>query len=235
MRKILIVDDDNENRSVICEIVGGGQYQPIGVSSGREALQVAVREQPDLVLLDVNMPEMNGFEVCKRLRGQPATRQIPVIMLTTVSNTDSKIEGLSLGADDYITKPFHSKELIARITARLRRGEIVKKEASEIELGNLKIDPKSCQVWVNGQSVKLTQIEFELLRYFVGHPNEVVDRNRLLGDLWPDAVVTNRTVDTHVANLRKKIYGFNQPFETIYGAGYILKTAPQQQATLGNA
>jgi len=165
----------------------------------------------------VNMPEMDGFEVCRRLREQPGTRQIPIVMLTTASSLDSRVKGLDLGADDYITKPFQVRELVARIHARLRRHETDRKAETSLELGNLKLDSKSFQVWVNQESVKLTRIEFELLRYFV-------DRQKLLGDLWPDAVVTNRTVDTHVANLRKKIRGFSYPLETIYGSGYILKT-----------
>ena len=145
-------------------------------------------------------------------------------MLTTASSLDSRVKGLDLGADDYITKPFQVRELVARIHARLRRLEQDRKAESAVVLGNLKLDSKSFQVWVNEESVKLTRIEFELLRYFLEHPNQVVDRQKLLGDLWPDAVVTNRTVDTHVANLRKKIKGFSYPLETIYGSGYILKT-----------
>lgn len=223
MKKVLVVDDDQENLQLVADMLRA-EFQPLMSSSGREGLLVAVREQPDLILLDVNMPEMDGFEVCKRLREQPSTRQIPIVMLTTASSLDSRVKGLDLGADDYITKPFQVRELVARIHARLRRHEQARKADSTLEVGNLKLDSKSFQVWVNSASVKLTRIEFELLRYFIEHPNEVVDRQKLLGDLWPDAVVTNRTVDTHMANLRKKIKGFSYGLETIYGSGYILKT-----------
>jgi DNA-binding response OmpR family regulator len=223
MKRVLIVDDDRENLDLVADMLRA-EFQPLTAASGREGIVAAVREQPDLILLDVNMPEMDGFDVCKRLREQPGTRQIPIIMLTTASSLDSRVKGLDLGADDYITKPFQVRELVARIHARLRRQELDRKAESALELGNLKLDSKSFQVWVNGESVKLTRIEFELLRYFLEHPNQVVDRQKLLGDLWPDAVVTNRTVDTHVANLRKKIKGFSYPLETIYGSGYILKT-----------
>jgi DNA-binding response OmpR family regulator len=223
MKKVLIVDDDQENLTLVADMLRS-EFQPLMAPNGREGILVAVREQPDLILLDVNMPEMDGFEVCKRLREQPGTRQIPIIMLTTASSLDSRVKGLDLGADDYITKPFQVRELVARIHARLRRHELDRKAETSLELGNLKLDSKSFQVWVNNESVKLTRIEFELLRYFLEHPNQVVDRQKLLGDLWPDAVVTNRTVDTHVANLRKKIKGFSYPLETIYGSGYILKT-----------
>jgi DNA-binding response OmpR family regulator len=224
MKKVLIVDDDQENLSLVADMLQA-EFQPLQASSGRDGILVAVREQPDLILLDVNMPEMDGFEVCKRLREQPGTRQIPIVMLTTASSLDSRVKGLDLGADDYITKPFQVRELVARIHARLRRHEQDRKAETAVTLGNLKLDSKSFQVWVNEDSVKLTRIEFELLRYFLEHPNQVVDRQKLLGDLWPDAVVTNRTVDTHVANLRKKIKGFSYPLETIYGSGYILKTS----------
>jgi DNA-binding response OmpR family regulator len=223
MKKVLIVDDDQENLQLVADMLKS-EFQPLMAPTGREGIVAAVREQPDLILLDVNMPEMDGFEVCRRLREQPGTRQIPIVMLTTASSLDSRVKGLDLGADDYITKPFQVRELVARIHARLRRHETDRKAETSLELGNLKLDSKSFQVWVNQESVKLTRIEFELLRYFLEHPNEVVDRQKLLGDLWPDAVVTNRTVDTHVANLRKKIRGFSYPLETIYGSGYILKT-----------
>lgn len=221
MKKIIVVDDDQEVLSVLSEALKT-QFQVIPTASGREALQLSVREHPDLILLDVNMPEMDGFEVCRRLREQPGTRAIPIIMLTTAAGLDSRVKGLDLGADDYVCKPFHARELIARVNARMRRKELGEEE-SELTMGNLRLDPKSAQVWVDGAEVHLTRIEFELLRYFLEHPGTVVDRNRLLGDLWPDAVVTNRTVDTHVANLRKKIKAFSCSLETIYGAGYILK------------
>jgi len=222
MKKILLIDDDKENLSLLTNMLQA-HFQSIQANTGKEGIQLAVREQPDLILLDVNMPEMDGFEVCKRIREQPGTRNIPIIMLTVITGVDSRIKGLDIGADDYIGKPFQSRELIARINARLRRHEIEKKVESEIAMGNLKLAPKSFQVWVAQKEVHLTRIEFEILRYFMERPNEVIERKKLLGDLWPDAVVTNRTVDTHVANLRKKIRGFDCPLETIYGAGYVLK------------
>jgi DNA-binding response OmpR family regulator len=223
MKKVLIVDDDQDIVALISDMLGG-YFRALQATSGREGIQLAVREQPDLVILDVNMPEMDGFEVCRRLREQPGTRHIPIIMLTTAASLDSRVKGLDIGADDYITKPFQGRELIARIKARLRRHEAQQQLESNLEVGNLRLEPKSFQVWIDKREVRLTQIEFELLRYFLERPNQVIDRNTLLGDLWPDAVVTNRTVDTHIANLRKKIKGFVYPLETVYGAGYLLKT-----------
>lgn len=228
MKKILVVDDDKESLTLLGRMLQT-MFQTVLVNSGKDALQAAIREIPDLILLDVNMPDMDGFEVCKRLREQPGTRNIPVVMLTNVTNVDSRVRGLDLGADDYISKPFQAKELIARINARVRRNTMDKKAEEEIACGNLKLDPKSFQIWIDTKEIHLTRIEFEILRYFLEHPNQIIERNKLLGDLWPDAVVTNRTVDTHVANLRKKIRGFSVPLDTIYGAGYILKMPQQEQ------
>jgi DNA-binding response OmpR family regulator len=223
MRKILIIDDDLDTQALIAEMLKT-QFEPVLASNGRDGLAAAIREQPDLILLDVNMPEMDGFEVVKRIREKPGIRHIPIVMLTSANTLDNRVKGLDLGADDYMAKPFQARELLARINARLRRNEIDRKSGENIELGNLKLDPKSFQIWVADEEIHLTRIEFELLRYFLENPNQVIDRSRLLGDLWPDAVVTNRTVDTHMANLRKKIRAFNCSLETIYGAGYILKT-----------
>lgn len=224
MKRILIVDDDTDNLALLADMLKS-HFEPLTAPGGRDGIQLAVRNQPDLILLDINMPDLDGFEVCKKLREQPSTRKIPIVMLTTASGLDSRVKGLDIGADDYITKPFQIKELLARINARLRRHDMEEKSDSVMQLGNLKLEPKSCQVWVNEESIKLTQMEFELLRYFIEHPNQVIARNKLLGDLWPDAIVTDRTVDTHIANLRKKIKDFTCPLTTIYGAGYILKTA----------
>lgn len=226
MKKVLVIDDDTENLSLVSDMLRTS-FEPLTATSGREGIQTAVQSQPDVILLDVNMPEMDGFEVCKRLREQPSTRHIPIIMLTTASGLDSRVKGLEIGADDYVSKPFQVRELVARVNARVRRTEFETKSNSEVSVGNLRLDPKSCQVWVDNVEVHLTQMEFEILRYFLEHPNTVIARNKLLADLWPDAIVTDRTVDTHIANLRKKIKGFTHPLETIYGAGYILKTNTQ--------
>jgi DNA-binding response OmpR family regulator len=226
MHKILVIDDDQESLTLISEVLQA-YFQPIVASSGRQGIALAVSDSPELIILDVHMPEMDGFEVCRRLRSQPLTRHIPIIMLTGEVALDSRVQALDFGADDYVCKPFQFKELIARINARLRRNQFYQKLEAEIQVGNLWMDPKSCQVRINERAVKLTQLEFELLRYFLERPNQVVDRSRILGDLWPDAVVADRTVDTHIANLRRKIKDFNHSLETIYGAGYVLR-APRE-------
>jgi DNA-binding response OmpR family regulator len=222
MKRVLIIDDEPEGASLVADLLKG-HFEPRICYSGREGLRVAVRENPDLIILDLHMAEMDGYEVCKKLREQPSTRLIPVILLTHYSSLDEKVRGFESGADDYITKPYEGRELVARSLARVRRFEQGQSGEREIALGNLRLEPKSFQVWVDDEAIHLTQMEFELIRYFLEHPNVVVGRAKLLGDLWPDAVVTDRTVDTHIANLRKKIRKFRYPLTTIYGAGYILK------------
>jgi DNA-binding response OmpR family regulator len=229
MKKILIIDDEAQSVALISEVLRK-EFQPIGTSSGKEGIAAAISENPELIILDVHMPEMDGFEVCRRLRNQPSTRHIPIIMLTGENALDSRVQALDFGADDYVCKPFEYKELIARIHARLRRNQFYQKLEAEVQLGNLWMDPKSCQVRIAEQLVKLTQLEFDLLQYFLERPNQVVDRSRILADLWPDAIVADRTVDTHIANLRRKIRDFTYSLETIYGAGYVLRAPVTEEA-----
>lgn len=222
MKRVLIIDDEPEGAQLVADLLKE-HFEARICHTGREGLKSAVRETPNLVILDIHMPEMDGYEVCRRLREQPSTRHIPIILLTHHASLDEKLRGFDVGADDYITKPFEGREVLARALARVRRFEQGQMGETEVKMANLRLSPKACQVWVDDESVHLTQLEFELLRYFLEHPNEVVGRSKLLGDLWPDSVVTDRTVDTHIANLRKKIKGFKYPLTTIYGAGYILK------------
>jgi DNA-binding response OmpR family regulator len=222
MKRVLIIDDEPEGAALVADLLKD-HFEPRICHSGRDGLRVSVRETPNLIILDLHMPEMDGYEVCRKLREQPSTRSIPVILLTHHNELDEKLRGFDSGADDYITKPFEGRELLARSLARVRRFEQGQTGESEIRMANLKLSPKACQVWVDDEAVHLTQMEFELIRYFLEHPNEVVGRAKLLSDLWPDSIVTDRTVDTHIANLRKKIRKFRYPLTTIYGAGYILK------------
>lgn len=223
MKKVLIIDDDQDVVSATGEMVRA-EFQVACVGSGREGIQAALQDRPNLILLDVNLPDMHGFDVCQRLREHPATRSIPILILTSLSETESKVRGLELGADDYMTKPFQAKELLARMNARVRRQATEKNENRVLVHANMSVDPRAKEIKIDGKALHLTQIEFELVRYFLLHPNEVIPRRRLLGDLWPNAVVNDRTIDTHIANLRRKIKGAQFPLSTIYGAGYILRT-----------
>jgi len=223
MKRILIIDEDREFRGFLRSVLDR-HYQIVEAGSPREALQVIARSHPDLVILDQSLDD-----VCRRLRAHPSTRALPVLMLVGVEDDGtrtgswaSRVRCLEEGADDAMDKPFYPEELLAKIRARLRSRDFEVSVRAELSVGNLRMDPVTLMVGVAGRSITLTPTEFDLLRYFLERTDRVVPRKQLLGDLWPDAVVTRRTIDTHIANLRKKLQGFDHGFETIYGSGYRL-------------
>jgi len=223
MKRILVADDEQDIRELLAEFLAS-RFEVILAENGRIALQLAMDSLPDLILLDVTMPEMEGTEVCRRLKAHPATKAIPVILLTARGELAERVRGLNLGADDYIPKPFYPEELVARIEARIRSVHVQESVASVTRAGNLSLDPVTREVSVAGKTSKLTALETGLLSYFLARLDKVVTRKELLGTLWPDAVVSDRTVDTHVANLRKKIAGFDYIFESVHGTGYRLRS-----------
>jgi two-component system phosphate regulon response regulator PhoB len=224
MKKILIIEDDAALISALTHSLKGHSLV-FGAQTAKDGLQLALTELPDLILLDLKLPDQDGFQVCRKLRETPKTRDIPILMLTGEDSLEQRITGLDLGADDYVIKPCHPEELRARMDAVLRRRQRVSKTDLPREYGNLRVDPKSRRVTLSGNPVALTQFEFQLLEYFLDHPDEIIDRQRLLSDLWPDCVVNARTVDTHVAHLRRKLEGFTAQIETVHRAGYRLNPA----------
>jgi DNA-binding response OmpR family regulator len=222
MKRILVVDDEADLRAMLRDMLDS-QFEILEAATGREAVQRALQDHPDLILLDISIPELSGIDVCRTLRGHPATAAIPIIMVTAHGSPESKVHGLDTGADDYVVKPFHGGELLARIRARLRETEARDPEALVIGIGNLQINRELREATISDRKVKLTRIECDLLGYFIQRVNRVVERRQLLGELWPDAVVSERTVDTHMANLRKKITGFDHRLDTLHGSGYILR------------
>ena len=224
MKRILVIDEDPQFRELLHAILAG-KYEVLQAATSREALQAVVRSSPDLILLADSL-----HEVCQRLRVHPASRTLPILALVGVEDEGSprgaswvsRVRCLDGGADDALDKPIHPEELLARIRARLRSIDLEISQKAELVVGNLSLDPATLQVRVDGREVILTPTEFELLRYFLERRERVIPRGLLLGDLWPDAVVTRRTIDTHVGNLRKKLWGFDHGFETIYGSGYRL-------------
>jgi DNA-binding response OmpR family regulator len=223
MKTILIIDDDFDCRFALRQYIRD-RFRVLDASTGQEGIRIAADEKPDLIILDLSMPGMDGFEVCDRLRANPRTRRTPIIILTGDASRESRLKGLELGADDYLSRPFDGAELFARIQARLRRFDLDKRADLPLRVGNLKLDPKSFEVEVSEQLLSLTQVEFDLLRYFLERPDQVIERNRALRDLWCDSKVTERTVDTHVAHLRKKLHSFSCSIDTVYKVGYMLKT-----------
>jgi len=206
-KKILIIEDDAQNRQVLRMSLQPQNYDLVEAGTGDEGLSRARSENPDLILLDINMPGMSGLDVCRKLRSDGSL--VPIIMLTAKSDTIDKVVGLEVGADDYVTKPYEVRELLARIGAHLRRSDAVGEVAATStrrEYPGLAIDTSSRQAWRDGHEVILTVTEFNLLALLSGRAGHVFSRSDLLRDVWGYEVdIETRTVDAHVYRLRKKI------------------------------
>lgn len=224
-RKVLVVDDDVENREYLTLILSE-EYDVATATDGEDALQVARVEQPDVVLLDLLMPKMDGLRACQGLRANDSTRHIPIIVLTGSDDSERRVRAFANGADDFVMKPFRPRELLARISSKIRRvAESETRRRSQIlKIGNLALNIDALEARIAGQPIELSLLEFNLLRFFVDNVDRVVSRERILSSVWRDAVVTDRTVDTHMVSLRKKLRDFDGNLSTIYGAGYVLKS-----------
>ena len=224
--RVLIVEDEPDIRELVVHHLKREGYQVSVAASGEEALRQVQASPPDLVLLDLMMPAMNGLEVCRRLRQDPVTASLPIVMLTAKGDEIDRVLGLEIGADDYITKPFSPRELVARVRAVLRRahGDDVPPPHEIFDRGRLRIDFDTYEVAVEGQPITLSLREFELLKFFVRHPHRVYDRLQLLDLVWgQDVHVEPRTVDVHVRRLRKTIERDDsspQLIVTVRGVGY---------------
>ena len=222
MTRILIVEDEPNMVAGLRDNFEFEGYEVLAAYDGAEGLQRALAESPDLIVLDVMMPKMSGLDVCKQLKAKRPS--IPIIMLTARGQEVDKVVGLELGADDYVTKPFSIRELIARVKAVLRRGQKVPKEQERYSFGDAEVDLRACRVTRNGKHLDFSSTEFELLKYFVCHPGEILSRDRLLEDVWGyDSYPTTRTVDAHLVRLRQKLEpNPEQPrfFLTVHGTGY---------------
>ncbi|WP_279327857.1 response regulator transcription factor [Desulfallas sp. Bu1-1] len=231
MPRILVVDDEKNIVELIKFNLEREGFQVIAAYDGLEALRQVKSQKPDLVVLDVMLPLMDGLEVCRQLNQDAETRSIPVIMLSARGDELDKILGLEIGADDYVTKPFSPRELVARIKARLRRLQQPGTEDREREgggqrmvLGRLVIDQERFEVLVDGERQDLTPKEFELLRFMASEPGKVFSREHLLEKIWGyDFAGDSRTVDVHIRHLRQKLEkypGMPQYIETVRGVGY---------------
>ncbi len=232
MAKILIVDDEANIRELVNFVLQKEGYQVIASSDGLSALKDVELHKPDLVLLDSMLPGMDGLEVCRNLRKNRETAYLPIIFLTAKSEELDKVIGLEMGADDYVTKPFSPRELIARIKARLRKRYETDRDSQtvgerEIVYGPLAIRPVKYEALVNGNKLDLTLKEFELLSLLVRNPGKVFNRDYLLTTIWGfDYTSDTRTVDVHVHHLRQKIEedpGKPYYIETVRGVGYRFK------------
>jgi len=221
MPRILIVDDEPEMVRGIQDNLRFEGYDTSAAYDGEEALRRATADAPDLVLLDVMMPKVSGWDVCRELRRRGI--DVPVIMLTARGEEDDRVRGLELGADDYVAKPFALRELLARVRAVLRRPG-PRQKFEEFAFGDARIHRRGRRVFKAGAEVRLTRKEFDLLVYLVDHRGEVVTRDRLLDEVWGyERFPTTRTVDTHVLRLRRKLeHDPDRPvwIETVHGHGY---------------
>jgi len=222
MKKILLIEDDPAILNGLTEALQNEYYTIETAMDGEKGYKTAKRENFDLILLDLMLPFKDGFEICKDLRKEGIAT--PIIMLTSKKDEIDKVIGLEMGADDYLTKPFSLKELLARIKAVLRRSQTSLFELEEINFGDIYISFKKQEAFRNSTQVKLSSTEFRIIKYFIQHEGSVITRNQFLDDVWGyDAFPTTRTVDNYILSIRKKLE--DDPanphhFLTIYSAGY---------------
>ena len=228
--RILLVDDDVDLQSIIKMDLIASQFDVITANDGETGLAKALEEKPDLVVLDINLPKLDGLSVCRQIR---AESDVPILMLSSLRQDYDKIVGLEVGADDYLGKPFNPRELLARVRALLRRFTRSQREQTSqsssdgpsecLSLDGLVLNPLSHEVTLEGELVNLTPIEFSLLEMFLKRPGQAMTRQKILDQVWGiDFVGTERTVDTHVRNLRGKIGPFSSRLESIRGVGFRL-------------
>jgi DNA-binding response OmpR family regulator len=222
--RVLIVEDEQDIAGLIKHTLErGGDTRADVVGSGDAALKAVLDQPPDLIILDLNLPVIGGLEVCRILRARPATARVPIIMLTAKTSEADRVNGLDVGADDYVTKPFSLRELAARVRAVLRRGKPDGRgpDAAVYRGRFLVADFDAVAVSVEGQPVRLTRREFELLKYLVENRNRVLSRDRLLERVWGyDRLIETRSVDVHVGRLRGKLGPVGRQIETVVGLGY---------------
>lgn len=219
---ILIVDDEADIRSTVEFNLSREGFRTVTAGLGREAVERAAdTPRPDLIVLDLMLPDISGTEVCRQLRQSPKTRSIPILMLTAKTDAIDRVVGFEVGADDYVTKPFSVRELVLRVKAILRRSGSAEEPTETLEIGVLRIDVEGHRVWIEGEEVVLTALEFRLLTTLVKRRGRVQTREALLNHVWEmSGDVTTRTVDTHVRRLRKKLGAASEYVETLRGVGY---------------
>lgn len=219
--KILLVDDEKDVVDLLAFHLKNAGFQTIAAYQGEDALAKIQKDLPALVVLDLMLPGIDGIEICKRLKRDPATAALPVIMLTAKGDEVDKLLGLELGADDYITKPFSPREVVLRVKSVLRRAKGEEKPAEFLNSKRIKIDIPRHQVAIDNKAIDLTATEFKLLVLLMKRRGRVQSRDRLLNDVWEyDASIDTRTVDTHVRRLREKLGPASEQIETVRGVGY---------------
>ena len=225
---ILIIDDEKDLIELVRYNLEKDGYDSISATDGQSGLEIAQRHKLDLIVLDLMMPGMDGLEVCRRLRADPRTGRVPLIMLTAKATEADRIVGLEMGADDYIIKPFSPRELVARVKAILRRTTTQAEPQQMIRHGDLAIDVARHEVTYGGKQVSLTATEFRILHFLASKPGRLLSRDDIIdAALGRDANVFDRTIDVHITAIRRKLGRGSDPIETIRGFGYKFRdTAP---------
>ncbi len=224
--KILIIDDEPAIREMVAVALELGDFEVLEAEDALTGHALIVDKRPDLVLLDWMLPQVSGIELARRLKRDDSTAEIPVIMLTAKSEEDNKIQGLDVGADDYVTKPFSTRELISRIKAVLRRSSASAAEKA-IEIDGLVLDPVSHRITANDDPVDMGPTEYRLLEFFMSHQERAYSRTQLLDQVWgANVYVEDRTIDVHIRRLRKALepFGFDRFIQTVRGTGYRFST-----------
>ena len=221
---IWCVDDDNTIRDLEVYTLEQTGFQAKGFADGISMLKALESEMPELIILDIMLPELDGVEILKKIRADQRYKNIPVIMATAKGTEMDKIGGLNSGADDYLVKPFGVMEMVARVNAVLRRMAKDEDEGTLV-VGNISMKEKEHMVFVQGEKVELTHKEFELLKFFMEHPDVVFSRDELMNNIWGVAYVAEtRTVDMHIKTLRQKLCGAGGQIKTVIGVGYRLES-----------
>jgi phosphate regulon transcriptional regulator PhoB len=229
VKRIFIIEDDRDIVELVRYNLANEGFQVSSAGEGSTGLAQVKKSPPDLLLLDLMLPKLSGLEICKEIRRDASLNRLPILMLTARGEEADRVVGLEMGADDYVTKPFSPRELVARVKALLRRAEPPAEPARSIEVGKLVIDPASYRVTRAGKPVTLSTLEFRLLYYLAARPNKVFTRDQLLDAVWgTERFVTPRSVDVYIRRLREKIEPDpEQPvhLKTVRGAGYMFERA----------
>jgi two-component system phosphate regulon response regulator PhoB len=229
MARVLVIEDETDLREVLDYNLSREGHRVHLVSTGADGLRAARELHPDIVLLDLMLPDMSGTAVCKNLKKDQSLRDVRVIMVTAKGEEIDRVVGFELGADDYVVKPFSVRELLLRVGAVLRRKD--GPSADFVDFGELRIDSAAHRVWVGGVEIALTSLEFKLLTTLYERKNRVQTRTILLNDIWGiEADITTRTVDTHVKRLREKLKNVGRYIETVRGVGYRFTESPVEEA-----
>jgi two-component system phosphate regulon response regulator PhoB len=227
MARILVIEDESDVVQILDYNLRQAGHDVLAAELGREGLRLAREERPDLVLLDLMLPDLAGTEVCRALKDDAATSATPIVMLTARGEEIDRVVGFELGADDYITKPFSVRELLLRIRAILRRSVVEPPQGPAIDFGALSVDRDAHRVWVERQEVELTALEFKLLLTLYDRKNRVQSREALLDAVWgADVRISARTVDAHVKRMREKLGSARGYVQTVRGVGYRFAESP---------